>query len=130
MARMIRQKVRDMKNYKIAEVLKEYRKKNDLSVTQVSNILKEHNNYTAPKTIYGWESGHTQPDADTLMFLCKLYKVDDVLESFGYKEKEQKEEDVPEIILTAKELELIENYRKNEEMQSAVDRLLNLEEDD
>ena len=39
-------------------------------------------------------------------------------------------EDVPEIILTAKELELIENYRKNEEMQSAVDRLLNLEEDD
>lgn len=43
MARMIRQKVRDMKNYKIAEVLKEYRKKNDLSVTQVSNILKEHN---------------------------------------------------------------------------------------
>lgn len=64
------------------------------------------------------------------MFLCKLYKVDDVLESFGYKEKEQKEEDVPEIILTAKELELIENYRKNEEMQSAVDRLLNLEEDD
>ena len=72
-----------MKNYKIAEVLKEYRKKNDLSVTQVSNILKEHNNYAAPKTIYGWESGHTQPDADTLMFLCKLYKVDDVLESFG-----------------------------------------------
>lgn len=64
------------------------------------------------------------------MFLCKLYKVDDVLESFGYKEKEQKEEDVPEIILTARELELIENYRKNEEMQSAVDRLLNLEEDD
>lgn len=57
MARMIRQKVRDMKNYKIAEVLKEYRKKNDLSVTQVSNILKEHNNYAAPKTIYGWESG-------------------------------------------------------------------------
>ena len=46
-----------MKNYKIAEVLKEYRKKNDLSVTQVSNILKEHNNYAAPKTIYGWESG-------------------------------------------------------------------------
>lgn len=117
-----------MKNYKIAEVLKEYRKRNNLSVSQVSNILKENNNYAAPKTIYEWESGHTQPDADTLMFLCKLYHVEDVLEKFGYADKKDIQEQ-PQLLLSEKELELIKHYRENTAMQKAVDRLLDIEED-
>ena len=68
-----------MKNPNIARVLKYYRNIRNLSVNEVSNILREQDNYAAPKTIYGWESGHTQPDADTLMFLCELYQIEDIL---------------------------------------------------
>lgn len=46
-----------MKNPNIAHVLKYYRKLNQISVNDVSQILKENHNYAAPKTIYGWESG-------------------------------------------------------------------------
>ena len=69
-----------MKNPNIATMLKYYRKLNELSVNDVSEQLKQHNNFAAPKTIYGWETGHTQPDADTLMLLCELYHIEDVLE--------------------------------------------------
>ena len=72
-----------MKNPNIARVLKYYRKISNLSVNEVSNILREQDKYAAPKTIYGWESGHTQPDADTLMFLCELYQIEDVFMCFS-----------------------------------------------
>ena len=111
-----------MKNLKIAEVLREYRKRNHLSVNEVSNILRENNNYAAPKTIYGWESGNTQPNADTLMFLCKLYKVNDILGSFGYQEQG----DYNEIILSSRELQLVHQYRTHPEVQLAIDRLLEM----
>ena len=114
-----------MKNPNIATVLKYYRKLNHLSVNEVSDILKEQNNYAAPKTIYGWESGQTQPDADTLMFLCDLYHIEDVLETFGYKQ--QPSTDVT-IVLSEKEKILIESYRKHPNMHPAVDRLLELEQ--
>ena len=111
-----------MKNPNIATMLKYYRKLNNLSVNEVSDILKNHHNDAAPKTIYGWESGHTQPDADTLMFLCELYHIENILETFGY----QKTSDANNLILTEKEKKLILQYRKNPEMQPAVDRLLQI----
>lgn len=112
-----------MKNPNIAIMLKYYRKLNELSINQVSEILKEHHTVAAPKTIYGWESGRTQPDADTLMFLCELYKIDNILETFGYQKKSTDKK----LILTEKETELILQYRKQTEMQPAVDRLLQLD---
>ena len=113
-----------MKNPNIATMLKYYRKLNKLSVNEVSNILKEHHNEAAPKTIYGWENGHTQPDADTLMFLCELYHIENILETFGY----QKKSDSDSLILSEKEKELILQYRNNPEMQPAVDKLLQIKE--
>lgn len=115
-----------MKNPNIAQVLKQYRKLNEISVNDVSNILKENNNYAAPKTIYGWESGQTQPDADTLMFLCDLYGITNVLETFGYQEKNHS----TPLLLSPKERKLISEYRKHKDMQPAVDRLLDLKEED
>lgn len=115
-----------MKNPNIAHVLKQYRKKNDISVNDVSNILKENNNYAAPKTIYGWESGQTQPDADTLMFLCDLYGITNVLETFGYQEPD----DNKPLILSPKERTLLLEYRKQKDMQPAIDRLLKLEKEE
>ena len=40
------------------------------------------------KTIYGYESGHRQPDADTLMAMCVIYGIDDVFSAFGYRDTE------------------------------------------
>lgn len=74
-----------MKNPNIAKVLKEYRKQNHYSVEDVVFKLEEQNLPFATKTIYGWESGQTQPDADTLLVLCKIYKIDNILETFGYQ---------------------------------------------
>lgn len=45
-----------MKNAKISEVLKNYRKLNKLSVRDVSGILKEKSLNVAEKTIYGWKA--------------------------------------------------------------------------
>lgn len=115
-----------MKNPNIARVLKYYRKLNEISVNDVSNILRENNNYAAPKTIYGWESGQTQPDADTLMFLCDLYGIEDVLETFGY----QSDHESKSLLLSPKERNLIINYRKQKDMQPAIDRLLGITDED
>ncbi len=113
-----------MKNPHIAKVLKYYRKLNGLSVNEVSEILTKYEAPAAPKTIYGWESGSTQPDADTLMLLCEIYQIEDVLEAFGYKDQSS-----TSLTLTEHEKKLVLKYRELEDMQPAVDRLLDLEED-
>ena len=58
-----------MKNQKIAAVLKQYRKLNEYSVNEVAIKLQTYSLKVAPKTIYGWESGQSQPDADPLRHL-------------------------------------------------------------
>ena len=90
-----------MKNPNIARVLKYYRKMNEISVNDVSNILKENNNYAAPKTIYVWET-------------------------FGYQGGSESKP----LLLSPKERKLITNYREQKVMQPAVDRLLGLTEED
>lgn len=110
-----------MKNLNISKVLKYYRKQNKLSVTEVSVLLKDNNLSVAPKTIYGWESGQTQPDADTLLLLCKIYGIENILETFGYENGS-----TSPIILTEFEETLIMRYRETPEMQNAVHKLLGL----
>lgn len=113
-----------MKNPNIAKVLKEYRKQNHYSVEDVVFKLEEQNLPFATKTIYGWESGQTQPDADTLLVLCKIYKIDNILETFGYQ---------PPVRRCSSSLkeehELIQKYRQHEVMQNAVKKLLGVGED-
>lgn len=110
-----------MKNPNIALVLKQYRKLRNLTVQQVADILAEHGYHFAPKTIYGWESGATQPDADTLMFLCELYEIKDILSAFGYREAQ--ENIFP---LSTLEKDLIQKFRSHPEMQEAVIKLLDV----
>ncbi len=112
-----------MKNENIAKTLKTKRKENKLSVNEVSDLLCEKHSPVAAKTIYGWESGHTQPDADTLLFLCNLYNIDNVLETFGYGTAT---DEAPKPVLTNFEYKLIENYREHPEMHSAVHKLLGI----
>ena len=108
-----------MKNEKISEVLKNYRKLNKLSVRDVSVLLKEKSLNVAEKTIYGWESGQTQPNADTLLMLCEIYNIENILNTFGYTNKEP-------LNLTKHEEKLIKQYRKHPEIQGAVNKLLDV----
>lgn len=113
-----------MKNPKIAEMLKQYRKINHLSVSDVAEYLRTKDVDIAVKTIYGWESGQTQPSADNLMHLCRLYKIQDILATFGYQT-------APDHLapLSNKERQLIYSYRKHPELQKAIDKLLDLTEE-
>lgn len=52
-----------MRNQNIAKVLKEYRKRNHLSVNDVSILLEDRSFTAAPKTIYGWEKADRQIQA-------------------------------------------------------------------
>jgi transcriptional regulator with XRE-family HTH domain len=106
-----------MKNNKIAKVLKAFRKKNHYTVNDVALFLEKKDVKVAPKTIYGWESGQSQPDADTLLVLCELYNITDILASFGYVEKST-------FPLTTLEKELVLEFRKHPPMQDAVRKLL------
>lgn len=106
-----------MKNELIPKVLKEYRKKNKLSVGDVAMRLSERSIQVSPKTIYGWESGQSQPSADTLLALCELYDVKNVLSVFGYGSES-------DFDLTSQERALIKSYRAHPELQEAVNILL------
>ena len=108
-----------MKNENIAKVLKECRKQNNLSVKDVSERLSEKSLVVAEKTIYGWESGQSQPDADTLLILCDIYKINDILGTFGYTEKSN-------FAITKNEQNLILKYREHPELQDAINKLLDL----
>lgn len=74
-----------MSREQIAEVLKRYRLSRGLSVQQVCEWLAEKGHDVKQKTLYSYESGHRQPDADVLMRLCELYGIDNILGAFGYE---------------------------------------------
>ena len=110
-----------MKNPNIAAILKTYRKLNHYSVNDLVMKLEANKIPVAPKTIYGWESGQTQPDADTLLVLCKIYKIDNILGTFGYETSQEP------LLLSEEERSLILSYRNHPNMQPAIKKLLDLE---
>lgn len=57
------------------------------------------------KTLASWETGQSQPDANTLFELCDLYGVS-VDEVFGYNKKKARYE------ITGEEMEVIQKYRQ------------------
>lgn len=103
----------------IGEVIRKYRKEKHLTQEEMANCL----GVTVP-AVSKWETGHTQPDADTLMRLCCIYHIDNILEIFGYKSQKK-----AVFNLTAQEKNLIEEYRNHPDMQKAVQRLLEIEKE-
>ena len=118
-----------MKNPNIARALRYYRKLNNLSVDDVSDYLNAPNIPAKSKTIYGWENGNSQPNADTLMTLCGYYHIENILETFGYSTA-QSDETETATILTREERMLLEAYHTHPDMKKAVRRLLELENKD
>ena len=59
----------------IGNILKTRRKELNLSVKDVLAQLHNFGIDISDKTLYGWESGHRQPDADTFLILCNIYQI-------------------------------------------------------
>ncbi len=107
----------------ISNVLKEYRKRNNYKVSEVAIYLSNEGKPVAEKTVYGWESGQSLPDAECLIKLCALYNIVNVPRAFGYKNN------IDSSSLSAHETEVIRRYRQASNMQNAVDRLLGIEQE-
>lgn len=108
-----------MKNNTIAKKLKEFRNLSQLSVREVTHLLADRSINVSEKTIYGWESGQNQPSGDTLLILCEIYNIEDVLGAFGYSDKET-------FPITKYEEKLIMHYREHPEFHETIKKLLEL----
>lgn len=94
----------------IARVLKTFRQKTGLSARDVTYQLSLYDIKVSPKTIYGWESGHSQPNADTFLMLCDIYGIDDIMLAFGYNttKKDNSETRTPEKDKLLNKVELLD----------------------
>lgn len=62
----------------VGNILKTRRKELDLPVKYVLEQLKNMGVNISDKTLYGWENGHRQPDADEFLILCKIYEISSI----------------------------------------------------
>lgn len=83
----------------IARKLRELREQHGYTQSDIGRLLGR-----AYTTVASWESGKGQPDADTLLRLLALYKIENVLEQFGYGERRE--------ALSPEERGLIERLRR------------------
>lgn len=104
----------------IAIHLKRLRKSLGYSTAYVANELSKYGIDLAPNTLYNYENGVSQPNADMFLYLCEIYGVDDFNIFFGEPKTNK------QIIL--KEKELIQAYKSHPEMQQAIDKMLDIKE--
>lgn len=101
----------------IAKSLKRLREQSGLTADEVGAMVGK-----SGKTVNAWENNRGQPDAEMLMRLCDIYKVSNILAEFNPSLPHN------DIVLSEHEKTLITSYRSNPAMQSAVDKLLGIEE--
>ena len=93
-----------MSRQEIAATLKRLRNACGLTAKEVGLYVGK-----SDKTVGAWENGRGQPDADTLLLLCGLYRVTDVQAEFGYKKSSTVEgdtvEDCRRVIKTCRDLD-------------------------
>lgn len=85
----------------IAATLKDLRKKAGIPVKDVAQRFGIN-----PNTVYAWEGGQNQPDAETLLILCDLYHAD-ISDFYGLEPTTLSTESR----LSADEAELLELWR-------------------
>lgn len=71
----------------ISTFLKTKRKELKFSVKDIVRELSKREINVSEKTVYSWESGHRQPDADTFLVLCDIYNVKNLNEEFPRNKK-------------------------------------------
>lgn len=112
-----------MKNDNIAKKLKFYRKQNNLSVHDVACQLSIDQNVVADKTIYGWESGQAQPDADIRSNYAK-FTILIIFLRLSVTMKVCPSMSSPHVF----EMKLLKSYREHPELHPAIHKLLGLDE--
>ena len=100
----------------IANVLKQLRKSSGLTQKEAAERLGKKQ-----QTIASWESGQSQPDANTLFIICSLYGTS-VDEAFGFKKDGT--------TIGKKDIDLIEKYHSLDDSgRHHVDIILQWESD-
>lgn len=113
-----------MKNVKIGDMLKKYRKMNSMSVADVVTRLdKKYSIKVAEKTVYGWESNQAHPTTDTFVVLCEMYKINDLGDALNPTPSKTGRE----MTISREEREVIERYRSRPELQTIVKKVLDLD---
>lgn len=108
----------------VANLLKDARARNKMSVDEVAAALKTSGFEIVPKSIYNYESGTSSPPVPMFLTMCRIYGIDDlaaaVKGSHGRK-----------IEVSAQEEYLVECFRKaTPEVQDAALRVLQPTEKD
>lgn len=68
-----------MANKQFGDTLRELRNLKGYTQQQVADMLELKNK----STLGSWEVGKSEPDAYTLLKLCKIYEVEDIYSAFG-----------------------------------------------
>ncbi len=66
----------------ISSVLKQLRTASGLVAKDVADMLKGYGIEISEKTLYGYESGVSMPNANTFVALCLIYKCENPLDIF------------------------------------------------
>ncbi|WP_368234757.1 helix-turn-helix transcriptional regulator [Anaerotruncus rubiinfantis] len=108
-----------MTKQEIGAIIQAARLRAGLTQNQVAKSINR-----PQQTIAAWETGRSQPDANTLFQLFSIFgqSVDD---AFGFKKEKDPEPERFEV--DERERALVLAYRNNPAMQPAVDRLLGLD---
>ncbi len=102
-----------MTKKEIATILKNLRVDAGLTQMQAASAINRN-----AKTLASWETGQSQPDANTLFHLCDVYGVN-IDEAFGYAKR-----NIPENF-TQHEISIVKKYRcLNDHGKSLIDTLL------
>lgn len=80
-----------MNSKEIGQVFKDIRKNNNLSVKEVIQKLSFYQINISDKTLYGWENGSRQPDADAFIALCCVYGISTLSLFSGVQNKKSPE---------------------------------------
>ena len=104
----------------IANALKRLREATGLKADEVGEMIGK-----SGKTVNAWENGRGQPDAEILIKLCNIYKVDNLLAEFDDEDILKKQNVFSDI-----EQKMIKKYRAlDEHGKKIVDFVLNEEYD-
>lgn len=87
----------------IGKHLKELREQSNLTRKEAVDKLRALGIDISDKTLYGYESGRNSANADMFLALCKIYKCNNIMETFS--------DTVEEVLFTNIELNIIEKYR-------------------
>ncbi|MBQ2886066.1 MAG: LexA family transcriptional regulator [Alphaproteobacteria bacterium] len=67
---------------KIGDIIASYRKQNNLSQTQLSELLMKNGFKASNKAVWSWEKNTSEPGASLLLFLCKQLGITDIYQEY------------------------------------------------